>query len=59
MGAVIGMFGLIAIGFVIVGVIYAAWATVTLVKYALYRTLSVGTMPIGEYFKYYFEQVRI
>lgn len=38
---------------------YIAWATITLAKYTLYRTLRLGKMPMREYFKHYYKMTNL
>ena len=56
MGAAIGcmfIFGALALA---VAAVDASWWVLTLCKYALYRALKVGTMPMREYFAHYRKQ---
>ena len=53
MGALVGMLAIIG-G---VALIYGLLAMFTLAKYALYRALKLGTMPLSDYFKYYYSQL--
>lgn len=48
-GATIFMLSL----FAMVAAVNAAWSILTLTKYALYRLLKLGKLPIREYFKFY------
>lgn len=47
------IFGALALA---VAAVDASWWVLTLCKYALYRALKVGTMPMREYFAHYRKQ---
>ena len=59
MGAIFGMVIFMGGLFALYGAIYGAWAAFTLVKYVLYRTLKVGSMPLSAYFKHYYKSFRV
>lgn len=59
MGAVFGMVALIGALMAVVGAVYGVWAVLTFVKYVLYIALKVGSMPMADYFRYYYKRLGI
>lgn len=58
MGAAVGMFIFFWATIALYGVLWGLWALWTLSKYALYRILKVGNMPIRDYFKHYLNRLK-
>ena len=59
MGAVFGAVAFMGTLMAVVGAVYGAWAVFTFVKYVLYIALKVGTMPLSDYFRYYYKRFGI